>query len=107
MIVAVIHIWCLRYRVLYRLINLREVSGLKLNVELIHDIFEDILEELRAQVIEALPDFDHEVREILFEGSLHHRTQIIYLVYNIRQMFDLLVALAIQGLFNILHHVSL
>jgi len=107
MIVAVIHIRCLRYRVLYRLINLREVSGLKLNVELVHDIFEDVLEELRAEVIEALPDFDHEVCKILFESRLHHRTQIVYLVYNIRQMSDLLVAFAIQGLFNFLHHFSL
>ena len=96
MIVAVIHIRCLRYRILYRLINLREDSGLKLNVELIHDIFEDVLEELRAEVFEALSHFDHEVREILFEGSLHKITQTVYLFYNIRQMFDFLVALAIQ-----------
>ena len=48
MIVAVIHIRGLRYRVLYRLINLREVSGLKLNGEFIHDIFEYVLEELWA-----------------------------------------------------------
>jgi hypothetical protein len=96
MIVTVIHIRCLRYRVLYRLINLREVSGLKLNVELIHDIFEDVLEELGAEVFEALSHFYHEVREILFEGSLHHGTQIVYLFYNIRQMFDFLIAFAIQ-----------
>ncbi len=107
MIVAVIHIRCLRYRVLYRLINLREVSGLKLNVELIHDIFEDVLEELRAEVVEALSDFNHEVREICFEGRLHHRTQIVYLVYNIRQMPDLLVASAVQRLFDVLHLFSL
>ena len=91
-IVAVIYIWCLRYRVLYRLINLREVSGLKLSVKLIHDIFEDVLEEFRAEVIEALSDFNHEVREICLEGILHHHTQSVYLVYNIRQMPDLLEA---------------
>jgi len=107
MIVAVIHIRGLRYRVLNRLINLREVSGLKLNVELIHNVFEYVLEELRAEVFEALSDFDHEVREIRLESGLHHCTQIVYLLYNVRQMLDLLVAFAIQGLFNFFHHVSL
>ena len=107
MVMAVIHIRGLRYRVLNRLINLREVSGLKLNVELIHDVFEYVLEELRAEVFEAVSDFDHEVREIRLKSTLHHSTQIVNLLYNVRQMLDLLVALAIQRLFNFLHHVSL
>ena len=94
-IMAVIN-WCLRYRVLNRLINLREDVGLKLKVELIEVIFEDILEELRAEVIEALPYFDHEVCEILFEGILHHGAQIVYLVYNILKMRDLSIAFVIQ-----------